>query len=191
MKRTSSLLLSIAAAAGSIGVAAAEKYAFAHVVVGDTAAHTEATWEEDISLASAAALDAFALNIGYPDSNNAPQVANAFAACEALNNGFKLFFSFDYTGGGEAWPAADVVSYLQNYTTSDCYLSYSDAPFVSTFEGTDNIEDWAPGGTIRSAVDVYFVPCWTSLGTSGITPYLDYIQGFCMIFFLFFFVSLV
>ncbi|OKL61204.1 hypothetical protein UA08_03405 [Talaromyces atroroseus] len=179
MKQGASLLLSLAAAASSVGVAAAQKYAFAHHVVGDTVAHTQADWENDITLAHDAALDAFALNVGYPNDNYlSTQVANAFAACEALSNGFKLFFSFDYLGGGQAWPASEVISWLEEYSTSDCYLTYNDLPFVSTFEGTDNIEDWAPGGTIRSAIDVYFVPCWTSLGTSGLTPYLDYVQGF-------------
>lgn len=176
MKHTSSLFLA-AAAATRFGAVAAQKYAFAHVVVGDTYAHTEADWENDITLAHDAALDAFALDIAYPVEDWVPQIENAFSACEALDNGFKLFFSFDYLGGGEVWPAAEVVDYLENYTTSDCYFTYSDLPFVSTFEGTDNIDDWAPGGTIRSAIDVYFVPCWTSLGPSGITPYLDYIQG--------------
>jgi glucan endo-1,3-alpha-glucosidase len=177
-----SFLLSLAAAASSVGVAAAQKYAFAHVVVGDTSAHTEANWENDITLAHDAALDAFALNVAWPDTDGetSTQVANAFAACEALANGFKLFFSFDYLGGGEVWPAADVISWLEEYSSSDCYFTYDDLPFVSTFEGTGNIEDWAPGGTIRSSIDVYFVPCWTSLGTAGLTPYLDYVQGFCM-----------
>lgn len=179
MKSNTALLLSAAAAASSFGVAAAQKLAFAHVVVGDTAAHTQATWENDITLAYETGLDAFALNGGYPDSNVPTQIANAFAACESLANGFKLFFSFDYLGGGEVWPASEVVSLLQEYSSSDCYLTYDSKAFVSTFEGTANIGDWAQGGTIRSAVDVYFVPDWTSLGPSGISSYLDNIDGFC------------
>ena len=71
------------------------KYVFAHVVVGNTAAHTQSTWEDDITLAKNAGIDAFALNGGYPDSNIPTQVANAFAAAEALGSDFKLFFSFD------------------------------------------------------------------------------------------------
>ncbi|KAH8689532.1 putative glucan endo-1,3-alpha-glucosidase agn1 precursor [Talaromyces proteolyticus] len=183
MTRLSSSLASAAAAAAlySSGVSA-QKLVFAHVVVGDTASHNQSTWENDIKLASAAAIDAFALNGGYPDSNIPIQVANAFAACEALDNGFKLFFSFDYLGGGQPWPATgdnSVASYLANYTKSSCYQNYNNLPFVSTFEGTKNIDDWAPGGSIRSAAgDVYFVPDWTSLGTSGITAHLDNIEGF-------------
>lgn len=161
---------------------AAQKYVFAHVVVGNTAAHTKSTWEDDITLAQSAGINAFALNCGYPDSNIPNQVANAFAAAEALGSSFKLFFSFDYLGGGEIWPATgslSVVSYLNQYVGTSAYFNYEGIPLVSTFEGTGNIADWAQGGTIRSAVgDLYFVPDWTSLGPSGISSYLDNIEGF-------------
>lgn len=154
------------------------KYVFAHVVVGNTAAHTQATWATDISLAAAAGIDAFVLNIAYPDSNVATQVSNAFAAATAAGSTFKLFFAFDYLGGGEAWPSASVISYLNEYRSSSAYFNYDSAPFVSTFEGTGNIADWSPSGVIRSAVgDIYFVPDWTSLGPAGIESYLDNIQG--------------
>lgn len=158
------------------------KYVFAHVVVANTAAHTQSTWEDDITLAKNAGIDAFALNGGYPDSNIPTQVANAFAAAEALGSDFKLFFSFDYLGGGSPWPATgdnSVVSYLNQYKGSAAYFNYNGAPFVSSFEGTGNIGDWAQGGSIRSAVgEVYFVPDWTSLGTGGIGSSLSNIEGF-------------
>lgn len=184
MKYISSSLASAAAAAALYSSSvSAQKLVFAHVVVGDTAAHNQSTWENDITLAADAGIDAFALNGGYPDTNVPTQIANAFAACESLNKGFKLFFSFDYLGGGQPWPATgdnSVVGLLTKYTSSSCYQTYNDLPFVSTFEGTDNIDDWAPGGTIRSgAGDVYFVPDWSSLGSSGIGAHLDNIQGAC------------
>lgn len=160
---------------------AAQKYAFAHIIVGNTAAHTQATWANDISLAQACGIDAFALNMGYPDSNVPTQVANAFAAAEANGGTFKLFFMFDYLGGGSPWPATgsnSVVSYLQEYASSSAYFNYGTLPLVSTFEGVDNTGDWAPGGAVRSAVSVYFVPDWSSLGPSGISPYLNNIDGF-------------
>jgi hypothetical protein len=183
MKRTTLLLLSFVFATSCIsGSTSARKLAFAHVVVGNTAAHTQSTWENDITLAREAGLDAFALNSGYPDRSVATQIANAFAACEALATGFRLFISFDYLGGGEVWPVSEVVSLLQMYEGSDCYLTYDDKMFVSTFEGTGSAADWALGGTIRSAVDVYFVPDWTSLGPAEITAYLDRIDGFCASF---------
>ena len=160
----------------------AQTYVFAHVVVGDTYSHTQSTWENDITLAYDAGIDAFALNIGYPD-NFANQVSNAFAAAEALNNGFKLFFSFDYEGGGEAWPAtgdSSVVSYLTQYQGSSAYFNYGSASFVSTFEGPSNSADWAQGGAIRSVLSpIYFVPDWTSVGPGAIGPYLADLDGFC------------
>lgn len=122
--------------------------------------------------------------MGYPDSNVPTQVANAFAAAStfAANGGsFKLFFMFDYLGGGEVWPATgdnSVVSYLQEYKDTGYYFEYNSLPLVSTFEGTGNTADWAQGGSIRSAVPVYFVPDWSSMGTSGIVNYLDTIDGF-------------
>ncbi|KAH8819021.1 putative glucan endo-1,3-alpha-glucosidase agn1 precursor [Xylogone sp. PMI_703] len=155
------------------------KFVFAHVVVGDTAAHTQSTWENDITLAKNAGIDAFALNGGFPDGNVPTQIANAFAAAEALGSEFKLFISFDYLGGGQPWPASNVASLLNQYKSSPAYFNFNGAPFASTFEGTGNIDDWAPGGAIRNAVgNVYFVPVWTSLGPGGIGPHLNNIQGF-------------
>jgi hypothetical protein len=71
------------------------------------------------------------------------------------------------------------VSYLNEYVSSSAYLFYSSSAFVSTFEGTSKIGDWAQRGTIRSAVSssIYFVPDYTSLGPSGIANYLDNIEG--------------
>jgi glucan endo-1,3-alpha-glucosidase len=154
------------------------KYVFAHMVVGDTAAHDVTTWGIDISLAQAAAIDAFALNIAYGDPNVPTQVANAFSAAAANGYTFKLFFSFDYLGGTGPWPAEDVASYLNEYKSHPAYFLYTGIPFVGTFEGPDNAGDWAPGGTIRSSVgDLYFVPTWTSIGATGVAGYADSIQG--------------
>lgn len=158
-----------------------QKSVFAHVLVGNTAAHDVDTWAKDIGLAAAAGIDAFALNIAFPDPNTFVQVSNAFTAAETSNSSFKLFFSFDYQGGGAPWPAAgqnSVVAYLNQYKDSKSYFWYKDKPLVSTFEGTSNAQDWQPGGTIRSEVgDLFFVPDWSSLGPEGIKVHLDKIQG--------------
>ena len=37
----------------------------------------------------------------------------------------------------------------------------NELPFVSTFEGPDNSEDWTG---IRAAIPIFFVPDWTSVG---------------------------
>ncbi|RDL36853.1 uncharacterized protein BP5553_06205 [Venustampulla echinocandica] len=162
----------------------AQKSVFAHIVVGNTAAHSVTTWGTDISLAQAAGIDAFVLNIGLGDTNTPGQVANAFSAAEAAGSTFKLFFAFDYLGGPSgAWPATgdfpnSVVSFVNKYKTSPAYFKFNNLPFVSTFEGTGNVNDWAQGGPIRSGTGgVYFVPDWTSLGPGGITGVSDKIDG--------------
>lgn len=95
-------LFQVSAALGLLSQAvSAQKAVFAHVVVGNTAAHTQDTWAQDIQLARNTGIDAFVLNIAYPDGNIPGQVANAFAAAEAAGSGFKLFFAFDYLGGGQ------------------------------------------------------------------------------------------
>jgi hypothetical protein len=161
---------------------ASAKSVFAHVVVGNAAVHTEDTWTNDITLAQNAGIDAFALNLASGDGNIPPQVANAFEAAEKAGSTFKLFFSFDYLGGGQPWPAtgdSSVASYLNQYKSSLAYFLYNGAPFASTFEGVNNIQDWAPGGAVRDAVgNVYFVPDWTSLGSGGIDANLNNIKGF-------------
>ena len=121
-----------------------QKSVFAYVVVGNTAAHEISTWAQDISLAAAAGINAFALNIAYPDPNTFTQVSKAFTAAKTSNSPFKLFFSFDYLGGGTPWPAAgeySVISYLNQYKDSKSYFWYKGKPFVSTFEGANNMQD--------------------------------------------------
>ena len=181
------LLLSALAVASSLLQTTSAKSVFAHVVVGNTGSHDTTTWAQDITLAKAAGIDAFVLNIAYPDPNTPKQVANAFAAAQAPNSTFKLFFAFDYLGGGKPWPAdggtadtpSSVVSYLLKYQNNPAYFCYNNASFVSTFEGKDNAQDWAPGGAIRSKVGpVHFVPNWNSVGQTGIGAQLNNIEGF-------------
>lgn len=169
-----SYFLPILAAVGSFLSGASAKSVFAHVLVGNTAAHTVDTWTKDINLAKSSGIDAFVLNVASTDSNTSPQVANAFSAAEKAS--FKLFFSFDYAAS--AWSASAVSTYLNKYKSSSAYFLYKGEPFVSTFEGVNNIDDWAPSGAIRSAVgNVYFVPDYSSLGPSGISSHLNNIQG--------------
>lgn len=56
-------------------------------------------------------------------------------------------------------------------------------PFVSTFEGTDtSLGEPTAWPTIRADIqstvgDIYFVPCWTSLGATGFDSSL--VDGAC------------
>ncbi|RAK98769.1 glycoside hydrolase family 71 protein [Aspergillus ibericus CBS 121593] len=157
MHFTSILLLGLLSANHALGAAV-----FAHFILGNAWNYTLATWKEDMTLAQAAHIDAFALNMGYGDSSTATQAALAFEAANSV--GFKLFFSFDYEGGTGAWPQADVITYLNKYGSNSAHYKYNGKPFVSTFEGTAAATEWI---TIKSETNCFFVPDWSSLGAEG------------------------
>ncbi|KAF7857093.1 uncharacterized protein EAF02_011326 [Botrytis sinoallii] len=120
-------------------VCAQAKAAFAHFMVTNSQNYTAADWSGDISLAQAAHIDAFALNMAYDDPVNSAGVAAAFVAADSA--GFNLFFSFDYAGNG-TWPMDQVISYISTYSSHGAYFRHNGLPFVSTFEGPGNAEDW-------------------------------------------------
>ncbi|KAF4231002.1 hypothetical protein CNMCM6805_000525 [Aspergillus fumigatiaffinis] len=111
-----------------------------------------------MNLAMEAHIDAFALNIAAGWVGNDAQIANAFTAANSL--GFKLFFSFDYAGNGP-WAESDVYNLIRTYGWNAAYYQYNGAPFVSTFEGTDNANDWI---TIKAETGCFFMPDWSSRG---------------------------
>ncbi|KAK1973964.1 glycoside hydrolase, partial [Colletotrichum cereale] len=116
------------------------KAVFAHFMLGNTEAFGVSNWEANIETAQEAKIDAFALNIAHGWSHNEKQIANAFTAASV--KGFKLFFSFDYAGGDVPWPLAEVRALIQKYGASAAHFQYQGKPFVSTFEGPDNADDW-------------------------------------------------
>ncbi|KAJ5889283.1 hypothetical protein N7504_010093 [Penicillium tannophilum] len=134
---------------------------FAHFMVSNTLNYTVDDWENDMSLAYKANIDAFALNIAAGETTNGASVGNAFLAAE--NIGFSLFFSFDYAGNG-AWAKADVIDLITSYASSGVYFQHNDKPFVSTFEGPDNAADWVD---IKEETGCFFVPDWSSVGAQA------------------------
>lgn len=161
----------------SLPSAVSAQSVFAHFILGNAGSYTETQWQSDIKLAKAAGIDAFVLNIAPPLAGTTSiQVANAFKAANDLGSDFKLFFSFDYLGGGEPWAAYDVITLLKTYAPNTAHFKYQGLPLVSTFEGTNNIGDWA---WIRASVPggIFFVPDWSSLGPGGITSELGTIDG--------------
>lgn len=118
-------------------------------------------WSQDIKMAQEAHLDAFALNMGYADPANPVALEHAFSAAEEV--GFNLFFSFDYAGHG-AWPESDVINLITQYSSSPAYYHYNGQPFVSTFEGPGNADDWF---NIKSQTNCFFIPTWSSLGAKA------------------------
>ena len=91
--------------------------------------------------------------------------ALAFQAAKIAGNDFKLFFSFDYLGGGTPWEASDVINLLNTYNSQSAQFRYNGLPVVTTFEGTSNAGDWP---NIKSSVGgLTFIPDYSSLGASS------------------------
>ncbi|KAK7689672.1 hypothetical protein QCA50_007467 [Cerrena zonata] len=107
---------------------------FAHFMVGFTANYSVSSWENDIALAKAKGIDAFALNLG-PDSWQATQVSNAYTA--AMNQGFQMFLSFDMT----AWPcqassdANPIRQFISGYSGHPQQVNIDGKMLISTFSG--------------------------------------------------------
>ncbi|KAF4860448.1 Glucan endo-1,3-alpha-glucosidase agn1 [Colletotrichum siamense] len=127
-------------------------------MVGNTEHYTASDWVDDIKLAQEAHIDAFALNMAKGEPMNTKAIADAFSNAEAL--GFKLFFSFDYAGRGP-FSKDEVISWINKYAPSSAYFKHQGKPFVSTFEGPDQAEDWVD---IKATTGCFFVPDWSSLG---------------------------
>jgi GH18 family chitinase len=154
------MLFLVCALAGLLFCRAVEsKAVFAHFMLGNTASFDVAKWQENIAMAQQSHIDAFALNIAHGWEHNDAQIANAFTAASA--KGFKLFFSFDYAGGDEPWPLDEVRALIQRYGHDGAHFQYDGKPFVSTFEGPENADDW---NTIKADTGCFFIPDWSSLG---------------------------
>ena len=132
--------------------------------------HTKDTWYNDITLAHAAGIDGFALNIAPPFNGAggcATQISYAFSAAndfrDNTGNAFKMFFMFDYLGANRAWTADEIVEILGGpYHNNGAMLTINGQPVVSTFEGGDHAGDW-PSIRARSG-GIHFVPDWEGSG---------------------------
>ncbi|KAJ7599592.1 glycoside hydrolase [Mycena floridula] len=125
---------------------ATPKLVVAHFLVGIVDGYTQADWANDIALAVATGIDAFALNIGT-DSWTDPQLANAYAA--AGSTSFKLFISFDFAASpGFSDFNNQIVPRLNLYASNSAQLQWGNGALVSTFGG-DGF-DWSP---VRSTVN--------------------------------------
>jgi hypothetical protein len=109
--------------------AVSAKAVFAHFMVGNTGSFTEADWKTQITLAKAAGIDAFALNMARDENTTTTQLPSAFTAAKALS--FNMFFSFDYAGNG-AWEKATVIELINDYVGSGAYFYRNAQPLVST-----------------------------------------------------------
>ncbi|RAL07875.1 glycoside hydrolase family 71 protein [Aspergillus homomorphus CBS 101889] len=134
------------------------KAVFAHFMLANSQNFTLDDWKEDITLAQAAKIDAFALNTGYGGPYTGQLLNDAFAVAAELD--FKLFLSLDYSGDGR-WPQDQVIKWLGNYTKLPAYYKHNgEKPLVSTFEGYEAQGDWT---NIKKKVDCFFMPDWSSI----------------------------
>lgn len=111
-------------------------------------------------MAKDAYIDAFALNFANDEATTEIQLPVAFRVAEELN--FKLLFSFDYAGNGP-WAKEDVRGLIKEYGSRSTYFKRGTKPFVSTFEGPGNAEDWV---WIKKETGCFFIPDWSSVGAA-------------------------
>jgi glucan endo-1,3-alpha-glucosidase len=131
----------------------------------------------DISSASSASIDGFALNIGAGDLFTLTSLHNAYDMAARLGN-FSLFLSFDFSTAGPTW-TVDTISNLTNtFKDEPAQYKVDGKPFVSTFEGASLTDEWSQA---REKVDggIFFVPDWSSLGPTGIKQAAGHIDGAC------------
>ncbi|KAF8627473.1 hypothetical protein AX17_006285 [Amanita inopinata Kibby_2008] len=116
--------------------APSRKYVVAHHIVGNTYPYTLDDWADDITLAYAAGIDGFALNIGRDEWEPA-RVADAYEAARQSGLGFKLFLSLDMSSlpGNSPDDAQALRSIVRTYVSHPNQLQYSSRAVVSTFSG--------------------------------------------------------
>lgn len=83
---------------------------------------------------------------------------NAYKAAAAVG-GFSLFLSFDFLSHG-TWSNDNIIQHINTYGHQPAQYRYNGQPFVSTFEGSDRVDDWA---SIKAATGCFLMPSWTSL----------------------------
>ncbi|KAJ5294976.1 hypothetical protein N7508_009797 [Penicillium antarcticum] len=98
--------------------------------------------------------------MAWEDKTNDASLEMAFTAANA--KGSKIFFSFDYAGNGP-WDQEVLTSMIPKYGSSFAYFLCNGKPFVSTFKGPGNADDWV---TLKAKTNCSFVPDWSSVGAN-------------------------
>ncbi|KAG8846898.1 hypothetical protein FRB96_001743 [Tulasnella sp. 330] len=113
------------------------KVVIAHYMVGNTYGRTYADWTNDIQLAAAQNIDAFALNMGI-DSWQPARMQDAYNAASALSSqgiNFKMFVSFDMSSFNCGSTGA-IISTLQQFANHPAQLKTpAGEMWVSSFDG--------------------------------------------------------
>ena len=136
-------------------------------MIGVASDYTTSDFQDDLSKAQAAGIDAFGLNMAAQDPNTGTTVARMFAAAESMGGSIKLYLIFDYAAWG-AWDPTAAANLINQYKTSPVYFKYKGKPLVSTFEGPANSGDW-PG--IKSSTGCFFIPDYSSVGAATASSY--------------------
>ncbi|KAF9046563.1 glycoside hydrolase [Panaeolus papilionaceus] len=144
------------------------KYVVAHHMVGNTYPYTLKDWAEDVTLATAAGIDGFALNTGR-DVWEPERIADAYEAAKLSGTGFKLFLSLDMTSlpCGSAQDAQNLRDLVKKYIDHPNQMQYDNKAVVSTFAGDtctfgqgSTPDAWRSQFTQHSDLNgkIYFVP---------------------------------
>ncbi|ADV23630.1 glucan endo-1,3-alpha-glucosidase agn1 [Cryptococcus gattii Ru294] len=177
-----------AAVTSTVGVAAVPKASstkalYAHHMVGNTYSYTQSIWANDISLASAAGIDGFALNYGR-DTWQPARIADAYAAAKAQGS-FKLFLSLDVSSlsCSSASDAATHAASIATYANHSAQAMYNSKVLVSTFSGESCTfgqgsvsAGWTYFRSLLTAkgISIYFVPSiFSDISTYSSDSWMD------------------
>ncbi|MBW0473799.1 hypothetical protein O181_013514 [Austropuccinia psidii MF-1] len=143
------------------------KYVFAHVVQGNFQFYQAQDWSEDMALAKAMGIDAFAINIGR-DKTNQKQLPLIYEVAERIS--FGVFISFDMGYYGQNNSSEDIISLIKTYAFRKGQFHYQGKPLVATSSGEvkgtflDNNPNFDAAWSNlkkRLGFQIYFLPCWT------------------------------
>ncbi|KAF8515356.1 glycoside hydrolase family 71 protein [Hysterangium stoloniferum] len=146
------------------------KFVFAHHIIGNTFNFTPSIWLNDITMAHAAGIDGFALNVGNQPWEPS-QVRSAYDAAQASGKLFKMFLSLDMTSLPCASPsdAQKLVALVNSQNSHPSQFRYGSGnkTFVSTFSGEactfsspSPSRGWAQHFVEPLGPDIHFVPAF-------------------------------
>ncbi|THH27989.1 hypothetical protein EUX98_g6196 [Antrodiella citrinella] len=144
------------------------KAVFAHFMMGNAYPYTTQDFQDDIELAHASGIDAFAVNMGTDDWQ--PDHLDSFYQAAANSGtGFQLFPSFDMSvfPCGSADNAQTLVNYVNQYSGHPNQFKYDGRPLASTFSGEScsfgqgsAAQGWKSQFVDALGGNVYFVPAF-------------------------------
>ena len=152
-----------------VSAAILESISIAHIrQAGNSGSYSSQNWLDDCNKAKSAGIDGFIMNIAPNTYNLQPMLDLAYAAANQVSD-FKIWLSFDYTGGsnsdGTPWHADQVVNLINIYKVEPAQYKWIDGrPAVTTFQGCDNLNDWP---SIKSQTGIFFIPNYSCLGPAS------------------------